>query len=544
MKRRAVVTTLAAVAVLAVGTAVIAATTSSPTAAPPHECLSVSPGSIVVDDAIVHLSCEGTTSTDEATSTSTETTVPETSTTAPSATTLAPTTTTTLSETTTTAQATTTTQSNVSECGLSNAAFCETFDAPAANAAGKTGDLDSVLWGVSRVGDENPGQKLNDMAFIRMDGPCGDSAFHAVATSPTAKSTDIKICDGRMYETVNDGGTVAHLNTYPKQPFDFTGRTGKVVFDVSSDSQGSHGAWPEFVITDKPVPGMRTDVSGAPPPTARHEVGFALSGSCDGQAGITTTVGQIFVTSSYVYQNVPMTVDGCVRRGTLTSLNHVEVRVSTSSIEIWMTDPGSTALIKVAHADNLNLSFSKGLVWMNDVHYNARKALEPCECGTQWNHTFAWDNLGFDGPKTYRDLGYNVPDQNTPGAASTHGAANDSTGAHDPGTMTHTGWQLNPSQTFSLNIPTPPQTPTSALMVFNWWSQGNEVPSFSVNGNPPITTAPPPGYTPFFKATIDVPIPLDQLHLGAANSIKFSATNGATTLSNVSIILVAGAPVP
>ena len=41
---------------------------------------------------------------------------------------------------------------------------------------------------------------------------------------------------------------------YPKQPFDFAGKTGTVSFDVSNDTQGTHAAWPEFWLTDIPVP--------------------------------------------------------------------------------------------------------------------------------------------------------------------------------------------------------------------------------------------------------------------------------------------------
>lgn len=47
---------------------------------------------------------------------------------------------------------------------------------------------------------------------------------------------DVRICDGQMFETVNDGGGVANLDAYPKQPFDFTDRTGKVTFDLSADA--------------------------------------------------------------------------------------------------------------------------------------------------------------------------------------------------------------------------------------------------------------------------------------------------------------------
>src|SRR5262249_32660464 len=72
---------------------------------------------------------------------------------------------------------------------------------------------------------------------------------------------DIVLCNGQLRDSLNDNptgayeaGTVMALTMYPKQPFDFAGRTGTVSFEVSNDSQGSHGAWPEFWITNLPVP--------------------------------------------------------------------------------------------------------------------------------------------------------------------------------------------------------------------------------------------------------------------------------------------------
>ena len=47
---------------------------------------------------------------------------------------------------------------------------------------------------------------------------------------------------------------VTTLAMYPKQPFDFAGRTGTVAFDVTNDTSGTHGTWPEFWLTDQPVP--------------------------------------------------------------------------------------------------------------------------------------------------------------------------------------------------------------------------------------------------------------------------------------------------
>ena len=44
------------------------------------------------------------------------------------------------------------------------------------------------------------------------------------------------------------------LAMYPKQPFDFAGRTGTVSFDISNDSHGTHAAWPEFWLSNLPFP--------------------------------------------------------------------------------------------------------------------------------------------------------------------------------------------------------------------------------------------------------------------------------------------------
>lgn len=58
---------------------------------------------------------------------------------------------------------------------------------------------------------------------------------------------DILICNGQLREASNDNitlqfenGTVTTLAMYPKQPFDFAGRTGTISFDVSNDSHGTH----------------------------------------------------------------------------------------------------------------------------------------------------------------------------------------------------------------------------------------------------------------------------------------------------------------
>jgi hypothetical protein len=411
-----------------------------------------------------------------------------------------------------------------SPCSIAGAAFCETFDAPAGQGT-RTGDLDPVLWGVSRVGNTNPSQgTLNDISQASMQG-CGTTAW-------VMTPNDVRICDGQLFETVNDGGGVVNLDTYPKQPFDFAGRTGKVTFDVSADSDGSHGAWPEFVITDKPVPGTRVTISGGTPAAAANEVGFSMDACTSGPGG-TTGVGTIFVTRNNVYSEPAFNGTGCVTKGSARSMNHFEVRISQNHLEVWGTDAGGTALKQLAVADNLGLTFTKGLVWLNDVHYNARKAVEPCDCWTQWNHTFTWDNLGCDGPKTYRDLGFDVPDANVPGASAPAG---------DP--TRRVGYQIGRGPT-TLTVPgvRRDQTPTGALVVLNTYSFGATVPSVSVNGNAFIDTPLPPQFSTYGWESLAIPVPLQQVHDGA-NTLTFTSADSSTTIANISIILVAGAAVP
>ena len=63
----------------------------------------------------------------------------------------------------------------------------------------------------------------------------------------------------------------------PKQPFDWNGRTGTVSFDVTNDASTQHGAWPEFWITDQPIPAPVGATTGGQYPYIRNGVGFTLA---------------------------------------------------------------------------------------------------------------------------------------------------------------------------------------------------------------------------------------------------------------------------
>jgi len=105
-------------------------------------------------------------------------------------------------------------------------------------------------------------------------------------------------------------------------------------------------------------------------------------------------------------------------------MNHVELRISQNQIDVYATDAGvaatSATLKHIAVVTNANLTLTRGLIWLEDVHYNGDKILDPAR-SSQREHTFSWDNVAFDGPFTYRDFSYDAPDNTVKGA---NGAVN------------------------------------------------------------------------------------------------------------------------
>jgi len=106
--------------------------------------------------------------------------------------------------------------------------FCETFDSKNPGIASRTGDLDPNVWGVSRtIGDVNFGQGHFNAAPSTTLQTCSGAAT-------VRPPNDVMICNGQLREATNDNpsgvydaGGVTALAMYPKQPFDFAGRTGR-----------------------------------------------------------------------------------------------------------------------------------------------------------------------------------------------------------------------------------------------------------------------------------------------------------------------------
>jgi hypothetical protein len=483
-----------------VGVGLVSVATAAPASTAPASAVVFPAGfgtPIYVGGTKVYSPPPATTTTIAATTTSTG--VP--TSTSTTSTTTAPTSTTTTTVPSTTSS---TLPSTSPGCELTQAAFCETFDAPAGNPATRTGDLNPTLWGVSRTRVSGVGVS-NDWLTTTLNG------------ATVAPPRDVQIVNGQLVEAISDGGGQAMLAMYPKQPFDIAARTGTATFDVANDSQGIHAAWPEFWWTDQPVPdpkGALTTMS----PYARNSFGFALAGQCDGDVayqvgGPAAYVGvsEMMVTRNYTFTDLNFTNVGCVKKGTAAAMNRFQVKINTTRIEVWGSDGGSTVLHLLAYADYPNLTLTRGVVWLEDVHYNA------CKFNTQCNHQFTWDNLGFDGPAPYRDLTFDAQDANP-----NHLGYASGTTVNIPGVYTL-------------------QPPTAAAVNFSWYATQTSVPTVSVNGGPAHSTVWPFNGEAYTVRTISVPIDYAELHAGT-NTVTF--TTPEDSVANINIVLVAAAPVP
>jgi hypothetical protein len=410
-------------------------------------------------------------------------------------------------------------------------AFCDTFDeAPSNPSNSREGALDSTVWGASRwTGNQNYGFSANDWASAQLS-TCGSTAL----VSPP---NDIQICNGHLVDTVNDGGTVTSLAMYPKQPFDFAGRTGTIVFDVSNNSQGSHAAWPELWMSDQPVPDPFTHEGAGGLPQNGFGIRFAgctPGGSCSGTAGVDSAVvvTNHVANDSFFGGNLVVSDLAHVKESLPGQMNHYEVRVSQSQIDVYGTNAFSgllnlavTPLVHLATISNANLNFSRGLVWLEDVHYNGDKF------NTQRLNTFLWSNFGFDGPVLPRDLAFDVPDNNVPDL---------STQAGPSVVATDTGYYVarGASRTLTVAGVTGIAKAAGALLTFDY------MPS----KQPATLTVAVNGYSITVPATSDslaVPVPLSEITTGN-NLVTFTTTASyAINVMNVDLVLQgAGGVVP
>jgi hypothetical protein len=86
-------------------------------------------------------------------------------------------------------------------------------------------------------------------------------------------------------------------------------------------------------------------------------------------------------------------------------MNHVELRISQNQIDVYATDAGVAASTKtlrhIAVIKNADLTLTRGLIWLEDVHYNADKG-DPAR-PSQREHTVIVSGHVHSSPWPYPD---------------------------------------------------------------------------------------------------------------------------------------------
>lgn len=298
-------------------------------------------------------------------------------------------------------------------CGEGEMAFCDNFEAPAPGGP-RTVDLDATRWSAARIAPQLP-----------TEGECAMCA--GAATIPACREgvgtsvfpdQDTLICDA------NADIASSHLlvavasqnygqNTYRiRQPFDFTGRTGNIVFDVEAYSDSTLYGWAAVEISEDPTPTPSfPDYEYGPLPRNGIQIEFTR---CDGAEAVGVLEVRVF--RDFVMTRVEPTfvaMYGDCMSITKGRLNHVEVALSRTNVEVWGSDVSPDGVefgnFRRLFAGDIDLSFERGYVSITGRnHATIKYSMESGEVLDAW--LVRWDNVGFDGPVVSNYREYSAPD--------------------------------------------------------------------------------------------------------------------------------------
>jgi Fibronectin type III domain len=306
-------------------------------------------------------------------------------------------------------------------CGLSAAAFCDTFDTVAPAPRGRSYELNSSRWSAAR----NVPRIGTALEIGRADVSNCRSDVPAIVYPPG----DTRICDGNSGIQSNHlltaaAGQYYGTNSYRiRQPFDFAGRTGKIVFDADATANMLLG-WIAIAVTEDPMPSPSFSVY---PGAGNFEGGvIPKNGLTIELAGLCQNASRVLMINEYrdhvdYLHDFPNIGDSTCFSVLRNRLNHFEVRLSQSKVELWATpysadgvNFGTATLVASA---NLGLTFTRGYVQLVTHNHATTKywAGEPSDAQNSW--VARWDNVGFDGPVINNTREFEVPDALVPTSA-------------------------------------------------------------------------------------------------------------------------------
>ncbi len=317
-------------------------------------------------------------------------------------------------------------------CGLTSPAFCEDFEAGPAPAIyqGRAGDADIRRFSATRfapVGQTQPG----GYTFGIEEGLLGTvpgytATCRAGAAVNPMPPFDMMICEPSALAGSQHLLTAVAQRNYGmtafriRQPFDFAGRTGRIVFDADLSSPGGQG-WPAIAIASDatPVPSYALYERS---PNLRN--GILIDFEICGFDGISDRArAKLRVFSDFAESII--TTDRCVRVR-YGHLNHTEVRISQQHLEVLASDSSDDGLafpaLQSLYSGNIDTPFTRGYVSLIAHNHATTKyplqvsvnppVIIPINTIYSWN--VIWDNVGFDGPRLDQYREYEIPDALVP----------------------------------------------------------------------------------------------------------------------------------
>jgi hypothetical protein len=292
-------------------------------------------------------------------------------------------------------------------CGLETPAFCADFESEPAP-LGRSGELDPLWWSATR-GMPSPHADFSEAFSI---GPALiPDCRPGLTGSASPPDADTVLCDPNALVPTRHLLTASAaqnygLNAYRiRQPFDFAGRTGTIKLDVDLSNNGL-GGWPALAISADPtlVPSFDFPERGSGP---RDGVLIEFNG---GWCNTPNTVLTSFYSyADYVESAQAASFDCEIPHVTTQreALNRVEVRVSSSHLEVWASDASSDGqtfgeLVRLFSTE-LTLPFERGYVSLVVRNHATLKYWQ----GGAW--AVRWDNVGFDGPLVTGLREYSAP---------------------------------------------------------------------------------------------------------------------------------------
>jgi hypothetical protein len=445
-------------------------------------------------------------------------------------------------------------------CGLEQPAFCEDFAAP--HPGGRGGEIDEGVWSFAHWGFAGQFVTFSRGVASSLNHGCDDAGNPVVDDNPSnpiptfcgeefsaiEPPGDVRVCpgndgagepSGQLHEVFNtDALPVNSMRV--RQPFDFTDRTGTIVFDVDAkrnDGWDGHGWWLELWISEDPVP---VPYHGAPTLgsfTGRGAVGFQIlpHGQCFDQvdqASGMNTVGRVVVLGDYqVQRDDSVGGDNCFQARD-TVLNRFKVLISRERAEFFASDADAPGELKPIVTIDLDLEFSVGYVHLQHVHYNPPKTPNDEGLYASASQTFRWDNIGFDGPTYPTPRGYDVPDALEPLDVA---GCNPDERIHAGMSL---GYPLASDTTQRFVLPAVDRSGAiAATLNFNISAWAGQTLRYRFNDFGWRTFTVPPVLEDDLLRAFSLDVPLDEL-LDGENSLEFQTTeDGPNRIGNVDLTI-------